>query len=158
PILVDLKEKKSVSTPLNPPSPQANPTPSHATLLEQPPQPGDDTAQPQTDAIPLPTPSLICLKPNIASLKHHPRSPLPPYFFLSNIPQNRFKGPYQLQSPSSTAKLTPTRDAQNPPPPELLNDLDIRIIGAAPSTSAPILFTKKKDGLLWLCIDYQGLN
>ncbi|KAG6859558.1 hypothetical protein C0995_007295 [Termitomyces sp. Mi166 len=30
------------------------------------------------------------------------------------------------------SKWTPTRDAQNPPPPELSNDLDIRIIGAAP--------------------------
>jgi len=24
--------------------------------------------------------------------------------------------------------------------------------------SAPVLFMKKKDGLLWLCVDYHGLN
>lgn len=31
----------------------------------------------------------------------------------------------------------------------------------SPSTSpygAPVLFVKKKDGSLWMCIDYQGLN
>ncbi|KAG6872833.1 hypothetical protein C0995_006133, partial [Termitomyces sp. Mi166 len=44
---------------------------------------------------------------------------------------NRFKGPHQLQSPFLAAKLTPTRDAQNLPPLELLNDLDIKIIDAA---------------------------
>ncbi|KAG6884374.1 hypothetical protein C0995_010360 [Termitomyces sp. Mi166 len=36
PILVDLIGRKSVSTPPNPPAPQANPTPSHATPSEQP--------------------------------------------------------------------------------------------------------------------------
>ncbi|KAG6887227.1 hypothetical protein C0995_000304 [Termitomyces sp. Mi166 len=67
PILVDLKEEESVSTPLNPLSSQANSIP-----LEQLPQPGDNTGQPQND------------------------------------------------------------DAQNPSSPELSNDLDIKIIGAAP--------------------------
>ncbi|KAG6901130.1 hypothetical protein C0995_000235 [Termitomyces sp. Mi166 len=87
PILMDLKRRKSVSTPPNPPSPQANPIPSHATSSEQPPQPGDNTAQPQNNVILLFTPSPTFLKPNIAFPK---------------------------------------------PSPELLNNLDIRIIGAAP--------------------------
>ncbi|KAG6859744.1 hypothetical protein C0995_004589 [Termitomyces sp. Mi166 len=94
PTLVDLKKGKSVSTPPNPPSPQDNSIPLHTTPLEQPPQPGDDTAQPQNDATPLPTPSLMFPKPNI-------------------IPM-------------------PTKDDQNPPPPELFNSLIIRIISAAP--------------------------
>ncbi|KAG6885656.1 hypothetical protein C0995_009125 [Termitomyces sp. Mi166 len=93
PILVDLKEEKSVSTP-NPLSPQANPTPSHATPSEQTPQPGDDTAQPQTDVIPLPTPPLTCPKPNIASPKYHPHFSLLPYSFLPNVSWNGFKGPH----------------------------------------------------------------
>ncbi|KAG6901019.1 hypothetical protein C0995_002122, partial [Termitomyces sp. Mi166 len=46
PILVDLKEEESISTPPNPPSPQANPIPSYATPSEQLSQPGDNTAQP----------------------------------------------------------------------------------------------------------------
>ncbi|KAG6859806.1 hypothetical protein C0995_003698 [Termitomyces sp. Mi166 len=75
PILVDLKEEKSVSTPPNPPSPQANPIPSHATPSEQLPQPRDDTAQPQNSVIPLLTPSLTFPEPNITSLK--PPSELP---------------------------------------------------------------------------------
>ncbi|KAG6887338.1 hypothetical protein C0995_016089 [Termitomyces sp. Mi166 len=82
-ILVDFKGEKS-----------ANPTLSHATPLEQSPQPGDNTTQPQTDTIPLLTPSLTCSKPNIAFLKHCPCSPLPPYSFSPNISQNRLKGPH----------------------------------------------------------------
>ncbi|KAG6870614.1 hypothetical protein C0995_011751 [Termitomyces sp. Mi166 len=57
PILVELKREESVSTPLNPPSPQAKPIPSHTTPSEQLPQPGDNTVQPQNNAILLPTPS-----------------------------------------------------------------------------------------------------
>ncbi|KAG6871365.1 hypothetical protein C0995_005403, partial [Termitomyces sp. Mi166 len=56
PILVDFKEKKSVSTLPNPPFPQANPIPSYATSLEQLSQPGDNTAQPQTNANTVPAP------------------------------------------------------------------------------------------------------
>ncbi|KAG6870779.1 hypothetical protein C0995_010753, partial [Termitomyces sp. Mi166 len=44
---------------------------------------------------------------------------------------NRYKGSHQPQSPSPAAKPTPTRDSQNPPPPELPNNFDIRIISAA---------------------------
>ncbi|KAG6901041.1 hypothetical protein C0995_001644 [Termitomyces sp. Mi166 len=76
PILMDLKGGKS-----------ANPIPSHATPLEQLPQPGDDTAQPQNNTISLLKLFLTFLKPNITFPK---------------------------------------------PPPELSNDLDIRIISAAP--------------------------
>ncbi|KAG6887874.1 hypothetical protein C0995_012079, partial [Termitomyces sp. Mi166 len=65
PILVDFKGKKSVRTPLNPVSPQANSILSHTTPSEQAPQPGDDTVQPQNNTIPLPTPSLTFSKPNI---------------------------------------------------------------------------------------------
>ncbi|KAG6900148.1 hypothetical protein C0995_004156 [Termitomyces sp. Mi166 len=132
PILVNFKGGKSVSTPPNPLSPQANPTSSHATPSEQPPQPGDDTAQPQTNTILLLTPPLTCPEPNITFSKHCPHFFLLPYSFSPNVPLNRFKGPHKLQSPSSAVKLTPTRDAQNPPPPELPDNLDIRIIGAAP--------------------------
>ncbi|KAG6887873.1 hypothetical protein C0995_012078 [Termitomyces sp. Mi166 len=58
-------------------------------------------------------------------------SPLPPHSFPPNVPQNRYKGPHQPQPPSPTVRPTPTKDAQNPPPPKLPNGLDIRIISAA---------------------------
>ncbi|KAG6872044.1 hypothetical protein C0995_013633 [Termitomyces sp. Mi166 len=109
----------------------ANPIPSHATPLEQLPQPGDDTAQPQNNAILLSTPFLTFSKPNMMSLKPCSCSPLTPYSFPPNIPWNRYKGPHRPQSPSPTARPMPTKDAQNPPSPELPNGLDIRIIGAA---------------------------
>ncbi|KAG6860176.1 hypothetical protein C0995_014797, partial [Termitomyces sp. Mi166 len=138
PILMDLKGEESVSTPLNSPSLQANPIPSYTTPLEQPPQPEDDTAQPQNDTIPLPTlsltfsePNITSSKPNITFLKPCSCLPLPSYSFPPNVPQDRYKGPHQPQSPSSTARLMPTKDAQNCPPPELFNGLDIRIIGTA---------------------------
>ncbi|KAG6859750.1 hypothetical protein C0995_004526 [Termitomyces sp. Mi166 len=50
---------------------------------------------------------------------------------LKRKESNRYKGPHQPQSPSSAARLTPTKDTQNPPPPELSNSLDIRIISTA---------------------------
>ncbi|KAG6901117.1 hypothetical protein C0995_000429 [Termitomyces sp. Mi166 len=113
PILVDLKGEKSVSTPPNPPSPQAN------------------TAQPQHNTIPLPTPSLTSSEPNIAS---PPCSCffLPPHSFPPNSSWNRYKGLHRLQSPSPTIRSTSTKDAQDPLPPELPNSLDIRIISTAP--------------------------
>ncbi|KAG6901085.1 hypothetical protein C0995_001057 [Termitomyces sp. Mi166 len=131
PILVDLKRKESVSTPLNPPPSQANSIPLYTTLSEQMPQPGNGTAQPQNNVIPLPTPSLTFPKPNIVFLKPCPHSSLPPYSFPPNISQNRYKGPHKPQSPSHAAKTTPIRDTQNPPPPELSNNLNIRIISTA---------------------------
>ena len=60
--------------------------------------------------------------------------------------------PYGPIYPLSTPKLHVLR--------EILHDnLAKRFIRhSTSSTGAPILFVKKKDGSLWLCVDYRRLN
>ncbi|GBG88234.1 hypothetical protein CBR_g46801 [Chara braunii] len=128
--------------------------------------------------IPIPTPStptsdaaaaeefdnlLSTLQPSVAALLREYRDVFPPTVSYSSIPPMRdIKHHIRLEPNYRIQHRAPYR-LSVPEAQELKRQIDelLRQGFIKPSTSpwsAPVLFNRKKDGTLRLCLDYRGLN
>ncbi|GBG63766.1 hypothetical protein CBR_g39310 [Chara braunii] len=162
--------------PPEPPDPPDSPTPSISTCSSH----FVVSFDRETPSAPIPTPTpstpasdvvaakefddlLATLQPSVATLLREYRDVFPSSVSYSNIPPMRdIEHRIQLEPNYRVQHRAPYR-LSVPEAQELKRQIDelLRQGFIKPSTSpwsAPVLFDRKKDGALRLCLDYRGLN